>query len=46
VPGDAGDVVAMLLRSGFRLEPFPALFCWSAPIADFRRYLPITLALV
>lgn len=46
VPGDAGEVVSMLLRTGFRLEPFPALFCWSAPIADFGRYLPITLALV
>jgi GNAT superfamily N-acetyltransferase len=46
VPGDAGDLVAGLLRTGFRLEPFPALFCWSSPIADFERYIPITLALV
>jgi len=46
VPGHAGEVVEMLLRAGLRLESFPALFCWSRPIADFRRYLPITLALV
>jgi hypothetical protein len=46
VPGDAGDLVAALLRAGFRLESFPALFCWDRPIADFERYLPITLALV
>jgi len=46
VPGAAGEVIEMLLRSGFRLESFPALLCWSAPIADFARYLPITLALI
>jgi GNAT superfamily N-acetyltransferase len=46
VPGDAGEVVSTLLRAGFRLESFPALLCWSRPIADFGRYLPITLALV
>lgn len=46
VPGAAGDVVTALLRAGFRLESFPALFCWDRPIADFERYLPITLALV
>jgi GNAT superfamily N-acetyltransferase len=46
VPGDASEVVEMLLRAGFRLESFPALFCWSRRIADFGRYLPITLALV
>jgi GNAT superfamily N-acetyltransferase len=46
VPGAAGDAVAGLLRAGLSLEPFPALLCWTTPIADFSRYLPITLALV
>jgi GNAT superfamily N-acetyltransferase len=46
VPGAAGPLVTALLRTGFRLEPFPALLCWSAPLADFERYLPISLALV
>jgi GNAT superfamily N-acetyltransferase len=46
VPGSAGTVVEALLRAGLRLEPFPALFCWTRPIADFERYLPISLALV
>lgn len=35
VPGAAGPLTTMLLRAGFRFEPFPMLFCWSAPIADF-----------
>jgi GNAT superfamily N-acetyltransferase len=46
VPGAAGEVVASLLRAGLRLEAFPALLCWTAPLAPFDRYLPITLALV
>ena len=46
VPGHAGEVVAGLLRAGLRLEAFPALMCWSSPIAPFDRYLPINLALV
>jgi hypothetical protein len=46
VPGAAGEVLATLLRAGLRLEAFPALFCWTAPLAPFDRYLPITLALV
>jgi hypothetical protein len=44
VPGAAGDVVASLLRAGLRLESFPALLCWTEPLAPFDRYLPITLA--
>jgi hypothetical protein len=39
-------VVASLLRAGLRLESFPALLCWTEPLAPFDRYLPITLALV
>jgi GNAT superfamily N-acetyltransferase len=46
VPGTASTVVEALLQAGLRLEPFPALFCWTRPIADFERYVPISLALV
>jgi GNAT superfamily N-acetyltransferase len=46
VPGAAGPLTTMLLRAGFRFEPFPMLFCWSAPIADFERYVPISGALI
>jgi GNAT superfamily N-acetyltransferase len=46
VPGAAGDVVRRLLEAGFRLEPFPALLCWTRPFAPFDRYLPISLALI
>jgi GNAT superfamily N-acetyltransferase len=46
VPGAAGEVIAGLLRARFRLEPFPALVHWTRPLADFERYLPISLALV
>ncbi len=46
VPGSAGAVVSGLLRAGFRLEPFPALLCWTEPLADLGRYLPISLALL
>ena len=46
VPGAAGATVATLLQAGFRLEPFPALLCWTRPFAPFDRYLPISLALI
>jgi GNAT superfamily N-acetyltransferase len=46
VPGAASATVEGLLRAGFRLEPFPALLCWTRPLAPFDRYLPISLALV
>ena len=46
VPGGAGPLTTMLLRAGFRFEPFPMLLCWSAPLADFERYIPISGALV
>ncbi|HYM83569.1 MAG TPA: GNAT family N-acetyltransferase [Candidatus Dormibacteraeota bacterium] len=45
VPGAAGHTIQTLLRAGFRLEPFPALLCWTRPIAPFDRYVPISLAL-
>jgi Acetyltransferase (GNAT) domain len=46
VPGAAGATVESLLRAGFRLEPFPALLCWTRPFAPFERYVPISLALI
>lgn len=46
VPGGAGPLTTMLLRAGFRFEPFPMLFCWSTPLADFERYVPISGALI
>jgi GNAT superfamily N-acetyltransferase len=46
VPGSAGPLTSMLLRAGLRFEPFPMLFCWSEPLADFERYVPISGALV
>jgi GNAT superfamily N-acetyltransferase len=46
VPGNAGPLTTMLLRAGLRFEPFPMLFCWSAPLADFERYVPISGALI
>jgi len=46
LPGGADDVYAVLLRAGLRIEGFPALFCWNRPVADFTRYIPISLALI
>lgn len=46
IPGAAAATFATLLRSGLRIEGFPALLCWTRPFADFDRYLPISLALI
>ncbi len=46
LPGGSDDVYAVLLRAGLRIEGFPALFCWNCPVADFSRYIPISLALI
>ena len=46
VPGHADRAVLMLLDAGLRFEGFPVLACWSAPFADFRRYLPISPGLL
>lgn len=46
VPGLADRAVVPLLRSGFRLDGFPVLLCWSRPFADFRRYVPISPGLL
>jgi GNAT superfamily N-acetyltransferase len=40
VPGGAGETFSALVRSGFRIDGFPLLLCWSRPFADFARYLP------
>jgi peptide chain release factor 2 len=39
-PGAAGETFASLVRSGFQIDGFPLLLCWSRPFADFTRYLP------
>ncbi len=46
VPGEASGLFRTLLAAGLRIEGFPALLCWTSPIADFSRYVPISLALV
>jgi GNAT superfamily N-acetyltransferase len=46
VPGHADRAVVTLLDAGLRFEGFPVLACWSAPFADFRRYLPISPGLL
>jgi GNAT superfamily N-acetyltransferase len=46
MPGDAGEAMSALLRSGFRLDGFPCLVCWDRPIADFSRYVPISPGLL
>lgn len=46
VPGSFDQAVTALLRSGFRLEDFPALLCWDRDFGRFDRYLPISLAIL
>ena len=46
IPGSFGQAAAALLRSGFRLEDFPALFCWDRDFARFDRYVPLSLAIL
>lgn len=46
VPGDAGELLAGLLRSGFRIDGFPVLLSWSRPFADFARYVPFSPGLL
>lgn len=46
VPGQADRAIVALLRAGLRFDGFPVLVCWSAPFADFRRYLPISPGLL
>jgi GNAT superfamily N-acetyltransferase len=44
--GHASEPVAALIRAGLRLEGFPILACWSAPYADFTRYVPTSPGLI
>ena len=46
IPGAAGDAVATAIRAGFRFDGFPILACWSAPYADFTRYVPTSPGLI
>jgi hypothetical protein len=46
VPGANDRAMVSLLRSGLRIEGFPALLCWTRPFAHFERYLPASLALL
>jgi GNAT superfamily N-acetyltransferase len=46
VPGANDRAMVALLRSGLRIEGFPALVCWTRAFADFQRYLPASLALL
>ncbi len=44
--GDADEVMVGLLRSGFRMDAFPVLLCWTRPFADLGRYVPISPGLL
>lgn len=44
--GHAAEAVAESVRAGLRLEQFPILACWSAPYADFTRYVPTSPGLI
>ena len=46
IPGDAGPLLATLLRAGLRTEDFPLLLCWDRAFADFSRYVPISPGLL
>jgi GNAT superfamily N-acetyltransferase len=46
IPGAAGESVATAIRAGFRFDGFPILACWSAPYADFTRYVPTSPGLI
>jgi hypothetical protein len=46
IPGAAGEAVATAIRAGLRFEAFPILACWSAPYADFTRYVPTSPGLI
>jgi hypothetical protein len=41
-PGATDDAIATAISAGMRIEGFPILVGWSAPFADFRRYVPIS----
>jgi GNAT superfamily N-acetyltransferase len=46
LPGATDDAIATAIRAGLRIEGFPILTGWSAPFADFTRYVPISPGLM
>jgi GNAT superfamily N-acetyltransferase len=46
LPGATDDAIAIAIAAGLRIEGFPILTGWSAPFADFRRYVPISPGLM
>jgi hypothetical protein len=46
VPGANDRAMVALLRSGLRIEGFPALMCWTRPFGRFESYMPASLALL
>ena len=46
LPGNAGESIAMAVRAGLRIDGFPILAGWSAPFADFTRYVPTSPGLI
>ena len=46
LPGATDDAIAVAVQAGLRIEGFPILAGWSAPFADFRRYVPISPGLI
>jgi GNAT superfamily N-acetyltransferase len=46
LPGGATGAMATALDAGLRFEDFPLLLCWSRPVIDFERYLPISPGLL
>ena len=46
LPGHAGDSIQCSIRSGLRIDGFPILAGWSAPFADFTRYVPTSPGLI
>ena len=44
--GQASEAIGESVRAGLRLEQFPILACWSAPFADFTRYVPTSPGLI
>lgn len=46
LPGATDDAIATAIRAGLRIEGFPILTGWTAPFADFTRYVPISPGLM
>ncbi len=46
LPGASDEAIRTALEAGLRIEGFPTILCWSAPFADFNRYVPISPGLL